>query len=97
MENHIQATLTEIVLFQFRKADRSKIYAHAKRAGVKIIMVQKEKYLLAIYQPPKRFSEVNAYLDEADIRAFHAFLKRLRSSECRYHYKVYSDILTQFG
>ena len=97
MENLIQPSIQEIVLFQFRKTDKNKIYAHAKRAGVKIIMVTNEKYLLGIYQPPKRFSEVNAYIDEGDIRAFHAFLKRIRKSECRYFYKVFSDILTQKG
>lgn len=81
--------IDEIVLFQFRKIDKHKIYAHAKNCDLKINIFNRGLFLLGIYLPKKNVTNTDLILDLKDAESFILFIRKLKNNGVVTHISVY--------
>ena len=83
--------LDQLVVFQFRKIDKFKIYAHARNSAVPLKLFTFDKYLLGLYIPPKKLEDGNVFLDRNLLGNYIAFIDRIRLNSIKCFVKIYNE------
>jgi len=83
--------INEIVLFQFNKKDKHKIYAHARKCNISMNLFNKKSFLLSIYIPKKKILNADMILDMEDCESFLKFIRQLKNNGIKTHIKVYES------
>jgi len=83
--------IDEIVLFQFKKKDKHKLYNHAKKSGLNINMFSKDDFLLCIYLPKKKITETDLIIDNLEAESFIRFVRQIKNNGIQCHIKVYGS------
>jgi hypothetical protein len=91
-------TVNQIVLFQFQKADKYKVYKYAKKAKFKINLFLAHGAYVAVYIAPKRLQDEDIFLNEAALQGYLDFIRELRNHNVKYFQTVYDKVnRQQFG
>lgn len=91
--------INQIILFQFEKADKWRIYRAIKENGINIKLLRHDMYILGIYMPPKKLESGDVFIDYDLLNMYTNFIASLNKRQISYFQTIYnkSHTLTENG
>lgn len=83
--------INQIILFQFEKSDKWRIYRVKRETGLHISLLNNDLNLLGIYIPPKKLENGNVFLDFKLLDHYISFIKLLEKRGVKYYAKTYNE------
>lgn len=89
--NMLDLKINEIVLFQFQKSDKYRVYRLMRKFDLNISLITNKLYLVGIYIPPKKLIKSNIYLDHKLVNNVTSLIGALYKADINFFMKVYNE------